>query len=111
MNGKSAPMRYQMLGEDTSSVSDKLAKYAGQASWNDVKVHLDSGALVYVDEALSLDEVGLALAQDDQAKVAAWLKSGDLVKPSAPHAAYWESTNARFECRIVSPFVLIQPVA
>ena len=101
-------MRYQMIGEDTSTVADKLAKYAGKASWDDLKAHLESGALIYVDESLDLTETAQAFADDDQARVSAWLKSGDLVKPSAPHGAYWESIQATFECRIVSPFVLSQ---
>ncbi|MDB4789668.1 DUF2288 domain-containing protein [Verrucomicrobiales bacterium] len=102
-------MHYQMIGEDISTIAEKLAKYAGKASWDDLKAHLDSGSLIYVDESLDLTETAQAFADDDQARVADWLKSGDLVKPSVPHGAYWESIKASFECRIVSPFILIQP--
>jgi hypothetical protein len=47
-------MHYQMIGEDTSTIAEKLAKYAGKASWDDLKAHLDSGSLIYVDESLDL---------------------------------------------------------
>ncbi len=104
-------MSYQMIGDDASTIAEKLAKYAGKASWEDLKAHLESGALIYVDKSLDLTKTSKAFADDDQTQVAAWLKSGDLVKPSAPHGAYWESTKATFECRIVSPFVLIQPTS
>ncbi|MFT5192266.1 MAG: hypothetical protein ACI9DF_001673 [Verrucomicrobiales bacterium] len=109
-NESSEQMRYQILGEDNASIEEKLAKYAGRASWDDLKEHLISGALIYVDSALDLPEVGRAFAEDDQKLVSAWLASGDLVKPSAPHGAYWESINAKFQCQVVSPFVLIQSV-
>lgn len=103
-------MRYQMLGEDTSSLEDKLAKYAGRARWEDLKAHLASRTLVYVDPALDLATVGQAFARDAKDQVDEWIKKGDLVIPSEPHGAYWESINALFDCQVVSPFVLIQPV-
>lgn len=106
---RSEPMRYGILGDDPSTVEDKLAKYSGSAKWSDLKKHLASGTLIYVDPALDLREVGKAFAEDRKDQVDAWLKGGDLVRPSQPHAAYWESIEARFECQVVSPFVLIQP--
>lgn len=108
-NDSPETLKYQMIGDDTSSIADKLAKYAGKAAWEDLKAHLESGALIYVDEALDLTEAAEAFSKDNKQQVAAWLKQGDLVKPSAPHGAYWESIKATFDCRIVSPFVLIQP--
>ena len=110
-NGAAEGMRYEMVGQDTSSLEDKLAKYGGRAVWKDLSPHLDAGTLVYVDPALVLDEVAVAFAKDERTHVADWLAAGDLVKPSTPHGAYWQSINAEFECRIVSPFVLIQPVS
>ncbi len=103
-------MRYAMLGEDNSSAEEKLAKYSGRAAWSDLKSHLGQRTLIYVDPSLDLTEVGRAFAADEKSRVEAWMKCGDLVVPSEPHGAYWESTNAVFECQVVSPFVLIQPV-
>ena len=62
-------------------------------------------------QALSLTEVGRAFAEDQVEKVKAWRKVGDLVTPSQPHADYWESSDAKFIALVVSPFVLVQPVA
>lgn len=104
-------LRYVMLGEDTSTVDDKLDKYTGEVDWTYIKPHFLSGALVYVDPGLSLTEVGRAFAEDEVEQVTAWRKTGDLVTPSQPHADYWESSGARFTALVVSPFVLIQPVA
>ena len=105
------PMRYAMLGEDQLTVDDKLDKYTGEVDWDYIKPHFLSGALVYVDPSLSLTEVGKAFAEDAVEQVKAWRKSGDLVKPSQPHADYWESSKAKFTALVVSPFVLVQPVA
>ncbi|CAN5385130.1 hypothetical protein BH23VER1_BH23VER1_26840 [soil metagenome] len=102
-------MRYGMLGDDRSSTADKLAKYTGVVGWQFLKPHFESGALLYVDPGLPLIQVGRALADDDMEAVAGWLRNGDLVRPSAPHADHWEKSGARFTALVVSPFVLVQP--
>lgn len=103
-------MRYGILGDDNLSEADKLEKYTGEVDWNYLQPHYKNEAILWVDPSLSLTEVGAALAADDAAKVAAWKKSGDLITPSAPHAFYWEESEARFTALVVSPFVLIQPL-
>ena len=103
-------MRYGMLGDDTSTTADRLAKYTGDVDWTYLEPHFEAGSLLYVDPSLDLATVGEAFANDESEKVNAWLKSGDLVKPSEPHAAYWEESNALFMALVVSPFVLIQPL-
>ena len=103
-------MRYAMLGEDAASDSEKLEKYTGEVDWPYLRKHFTSGALLYVDPSLNLVEVGQAVAKDDTATVRAWKQSGDLLKPSEPHAQYWEESGARFLAVVVSPWVLIQPL-
>jgi len=105
-----APMEYGILGEDGATTADKLEKYTGVVDWNYLNPHFKNGALLYVDPAISLTEVGEALAADDADKVKAWKQRGDLVTPSQPHADFWEESVAKFRALVVSPFVLIQPV-
>lgn len=102
--------RQGVFGGDEGTVVDKLEKYTGEVDWTYLKNHFESGALLYVDPALDLTVVGKAIADDDADAVRAWKKAGDLVQPSAPHAAYWEETKAEFLALVVSPFVLIQPI-
>lgn len=101
-------MQYDMLGEDASTASEKLEKYTGEVSWEYLKKHFEAGALLYVDPALSITEVGEALVSDDAARVKEWRGKGDIVTPSAPHAEYWEKSGTVFRALVVSPFVLIQ---
>jgi len=108
---KPEDMSYKMLGEDVSSDREKLEKYTGEVGWAHLKPHYENGALLWIDPSLDLAAVGGAFSADEQEKVDGWLKSGDLVKPSVPHARYWEESGARFRALVVSPFVLIQPVA
>ena len=104
-------LNYGILGDDTQSTPEKLDKYTGVVDWEYLKPHFDSGALIYVDPTLSITEVGQALADDDQEKTTTWLKSGDIVKPSALHAKWWQDNPQEFTALVVSPFVLMQPVS
>jgi hypothetical protein len=100
-------MEYEMVGGDTPD----LQKYMGEVGWEYLKPHFDSGVLLFVDRSLDLTGVGEALVADDKGKVAGWMKSGDLLKPSQPHADHWAAAGGRFRALVVSPFVLMQPLA
>ena len=102
-------MRYGLLGEDASSLAEKLEKYTGVVEWAYLKKPFEDGALLYVDPSLDLAAVGKAFAEDDAEAVQAWRKTGDIIQPGPPHAEYWEESAASFLALVVSPFVLIQP--
>jgi hypothetical protein len=97
--------------EDNSSDEEKLEKYSGNVDWSYLKPHYEAGSMIYVDPALDLKTAGLAFANDDQAQVKAWLKSGDLVQPCDLHAKHWLESGTQFNAMIVRPFVLAQPIS
>ncbi|MCP5538147.1 MAG: DUF2288 domain-containing protein [Akkermansiaceae bacterium] len=103
-------MKYGVIGDDTLTTPEKLEKYTGVVDWEYLKPHFESGALIYVDPCLGITDVGQALADDAKDRIEAWLKSGDLVKPSELHAQWWQENPQEFTALVVSPFVLMQPV-
>mgnify|MGYP003638141759 CR=1 FL=1 len=103
-------MPYGIMGEDNMSDRDKLEKYSGEVDWSYLKPHYKSGALIFVDPALSITLAGEAFTNDDLEQVASWRKSGEILTPSDPHAEFWEKENTLFLALVVSPFVLIQPI-
>jgi len=103
-------MNYGFLGKDAQSTTEKLEKYTGVVDWEYLKPHFDAGSLLYVDTRLDISDVGQALTDDDKRKIETWLKSGDLVKPSEPHATWWTDNPQDFTALVVSPFVLMQPL-
>lgn len=103
-------LKYAMLGEDTSTTEEKLAKYTGEVPWSYLKPHYLSGSLFFVDPELVLERVGAAFSENRKDEVEQWLKSGDLVKIEALHAMQWEGGETKFEALVVSPFVLCRPV-
>jgi hypothetical protein len=108
--GGAEPMKYAILGEDSSTAEEKMEKYTGRVDWGYLRPHHQSGVLYFVDPALRLAEVGLAISEDGKEQVEVWLKAGDLVKIGDLHAAQWEKGGTEFEALVVSPFVLCRPV-
>ena len=104
-------MRYGMLGEDLSTMEEKLAKYSGEVGWDYLKEHYENGVLFFVDPDLKLEEAGAAISSDETEKVQGWLKSADLVKIEGLHAAQWKDTEQQFEALVVSPFVIFRPIS
>lgn len=96
--------------EDTASAEEKLEKYSGEIDWNYLKPHFEAGNMIYVDPCLDLKTVGMAFADDDQAKVQNWLKAGDIVQPCKQHADHWAESQTQFYATIVRPFILAQPI-
>jgi len=96
--------------EDKQSPEEKLEKYSGDVDWSYLKPHFEAGNMIYVDPCLDLKTVGLAFAEDNQAQVKQWLKSGDLVQPCELHAEHWAQEKTHFQAMIVRPFVLAQPI-
>jgi hypothetical protein len=88
---------------------EKLANYTGQVPWSYLAPHATKGSLYFVDPGLKLEDVGAAISSNRTDQVDAWLKSGDLVKIEALHAAQWEHGEMEFEALVVSPFVLCRP--
>lgn len=100
-----------MLGEDSSTTEEKLAKYSGEVGWEYLKEHYENGVLFFVDPDLKLEEVGAAISADEKEQVQSWLKSADLVQIGDLHAAQWKDTEQQFQALVVSPFVLCRPIS
>lgn len=96
--------------ENPESTREKLANYTGQVPWSYLAPHALKGSLYFVDPELKLEDVGEAISENQTEQVAAWLKTGDLVKIEDLHAAQWENGETEFEALVVTPFVLCRPV-
>ncbi|MES2476910.1 MAG: DUF2288 family protein [Verrucomicrobiota bacterium] len=90
---------------------EKLAADVATVPWSQLRPHHLLGTLYFVDPALDLVTAGAAFSDNHPDQVKAWLKSGDLVKIEAIHAAQWEDGTKEFETLLVTPFVLCRPCA
>ena len=89
---------------------EELSNQIDVASWDWLRPHAGSGALVMIDAMLDLAEVGFAMSVDDAEKVKRWMAGGLLHKPSKEQSDLFEQTpQSQFKILVISPFVLVQP--
>jgi len=88
---------------------DELLAKLGVVLWSDLQAHAKRDALIVVTGSLDILDAGVALAQNDAARVEAWIQAGLLTKPAAAELELWSiDTAARFDALIVAPFVLVR---
>ncbi len=88
---------------------EHITKTLGDVHWSDLRAHLARDAVIIVDDALDLVDVGVALASNDVSTVDAWIRAGKLQKPTAEDLTRWSlDANVRFPAAVVQPFVLIR---
>ena len=99
-----------MQDQDSATTREKLASEIGQVAWSYLAPHAATGSLFFVDPTLHLEDVGVAISTNEADRVQHWLRTGDLVKIEAIHAAQWDDGKTEFEALVVLPFVLCRPV-
>jgi hypothetical protein len=91
------------------NLRSELAESLDEAEWNWLKPHVQRDAVVVVDRALDLLDVGVALASDDVLSVQHWISEQLIRKPSQEQLSDWNGDQTkRFQALIVQPYVLVQ---
>jgi hypothetical protein len=95
-----------------SDVKTQLIKDLTPMDWETLIPHAKRDAVIVVDGALDLVEVGVAIAEDNAAFVQHWLSELLLHKPSLEELNDWNTEpEKQFNTLIVQPFVLITAIA
>lgn len=91
-----------------ASLKTQLSEQIANSQWIDLLPHARRDALIVVDDALDLLEVGEAIAQDDVTLVQQWIAENLIHKPSVAELNTWnDNPQQTFSTLIVQPFVLI----
>jgi len=96
------------MTDDVSTLYAKLLGETAPITWEELQPFFARGALLRVANDFDLVEVALAVAQDDRAKVAAWLEGGQLLRMDAPQAQDWLERDPQLWAVVVAPWVLAQ---
>lgn len=87
----------------------ELAELVDQAEWEWLMPHAQRDAVVIVDPALDLLDVGVAIASDNVTAVQRWISEQQISKPSPQQLSDWSTDRTRrFNALIVQPYVLVQ---
>lgn len=96
MSAQSSPLYLKLLGE------------TARISWQELQPFFARGALLRVESGLDLVEVAEALAEDDHARVSAWLASQQLASVEASLAHDILQRDPELWAVVVAPWVVIQ---
>ena len=87
-------------------LKEKLKEESGPATWDDLKVFVQRGTLIFLDNDLDLIEIGLKVANDNSVSIKNLIDSQKLIK--AYPEMFNELKDNKFQCLIVEPFVLFK---
>jgi len=88
-------------------IRDKLASERAVSDWRSLAPHHARGALFLVEGELDPLDAAVAVARDDTGRVAEWIATGQLRKPTDEEATTWGADlDTPFEFLIVQPFVI-----
>ncbi|WXL27240.1 DUF2288 domain-containing protein [Ectopseudomonas mendocina] len=94
--------------EDSSTLYAKLLGETAPISWEELQPFFARGVLLLVDGAQDLIEVALAVAENNQDKVADWLKGEELRKVNETLAEDLLNRDPQLWAVVVAPWVLVQ---
>lgn len=102
------PQPVKPMTEEPSTLYAKLLGETAVISWEELQPFFARGALLWVDGAQDLVEVAQAVAENDQAKVTAWLAAKQLGKVEESRAQDLQARDPTLWAVVVSPWVLVQ---
>ena len=68
---------------EPSSLAAKFSEDLAEITWSDIKPHAQRDAVIVVDGALDMVEVGVAIANDQVDKVQHWIAEALVQKPTS----------------------------
>ncbi|KAF1052922.1 MAG: hypothetical protein GAK43_01681 [Stenotrophomonas maltophilia] len=96
------------MTEQTSTLYAKLLGETARIAWEELQPYFARGALLWVAADHDLVEAAQAVAEDNGAKVAAWLASGALKKLDEDLARDYLTRDPDLWAVVVAPWVLVQ---
>lgn len=96
---------------DADALRTQLGRSLGPVLASDLTAHLKRDGVIVVSANLSLIECAVAIARDDSARVAQWMKDGVVRRANDEERERWPSEQGRqWLAIVVQPFVLVQEI-
>lgn len=89
----------------------KVNLETAQMAWSDMQRYFASGAALFVSPDLDLVETAFQMSEDNATLISEWMAAGQFGKVTDEQARVWTADDAMHWVVVVSPWVLVQPVA
>lgn len=96
------------MSEQMSPLYAKLLGETAQIGWAELQPFFARGVLLLAAAEADLPAMAEALAEDDRARVAAWLESGALCRVEPAQAEDFLARDPQLWAVVVAPWVVIQ---
>ncbi len=93
---------------DDMPLHDKLLMETARIGWRELERFWAKGQVVQVATTLDLVAAGVALAEDDAARVQRWMQRGELGPVSKQQARQWHADATEVWALVIAPWVLVQ---
>lgn len=100
-----------MTSSDDEIERTKLLAETAKIPWLELQRFFAAGSVLSVASELDLVDVACAMTADNKAVVAPWVQAGQVGAVSDSQAMEWLETDALVWAVVLSPWVLVQPVA
>ena len=97
-----------VAAETPELIKAKIVTETARINWLDLQKFYAAGSVISVSAELDLVEVAFAFSQDDKARVAAWLATGQVERTAEEQAKQWYQAKADLWAVVISPWVLVQ---
>ena len=91
-----------------SELRAKLNLETAQVRWVELARFFARGEAIFVDEALNLLDVAVAVAEDRNDEVAGWMSARQVLPVPDEQALVWQEADALVWTVVVRPWVLVQ---
>ncbi len=88
----------------------KLNLETAQVAWTELQRFFAQGSVIWADESLDLIEVAFCIAQDDSAKIRAWMEKKLVAQVEDEQAKRWLSEDVWLWSVVVRPLILVQHI-
>ena len=96
------------MTQEPSTLYAKLLGETASITWEELQPYFAKGALLWVSPEQDLIAVAEAMAENDKAKVAAWLAAADVAAVEESRALDFLARDPLLWAVVVAPWVLIQ---
>ena len=99
------------MSDPKEIIRAKVNLETAQMHWREMQRYFASGAALFVSPELDLVETAYQMSEDNTALIQQWMAAGQFGKVTDDQARGWSTEDTVHWVVVVSPWVLVQPVA
>ena len=97
-----------ILPSNEGPMDQRFYEQTAMVLWSELERHFARGSVLHVSSQLDMVEVATCLAEDDSARIKAWMEAGQVGVLTDEQASDWATDKPIIWAVVVAPWVLAQ---